>query len=65
MRLKELLQKFRPKPKPLSGEGERSIDNVDAWASGVGTTGGDDGGSLHATFPPNYVPPVDEGRPRH
>jgi hypothetical protein len=65
MRLKELLKKLRPKPKPLSGEGERPVDNVDAWAAGVGTRGDAEGGSLHATFPPNYVPPVDEGRPRH
>jgi hypothetical protein len=64
VKLKELLKKIRPNPKPLSGEGERPIDNVDAWGSGVGTRDGM-GGNMPATFPPNYVPPVDEGRPRH
>ena len=34
----------------------RTVENDDAWAQG--TSGGDQ-------FPPNYVPPVDEGRPRH
>ena len=65
MKLKELLKKFRPEPKPLQGEGERPIDNVDGWASGAGTKTDGSGGSMPATFPPNYVPPVDEGRPRH
>jgi hypothetical protein len=62
MKLKALLKRFRPKP--LQGEGERSVDNVDAMAS---TAGGrsDPTGGRPATFPPNYVPPVDEGRPRH
>ena len=62
MKLRELLKKLRPKP--LQGEGERPVDNVDGWATGVGTSSGD-GGNMPATFPPNYVPPVDEGRPRH
>ena len=64
MRLKELLQKFRPKPKPLSGQGERSVDNVDAWAAAAGTRT-DPTAGVQATFPPNYVPPADEGRPPH
>jgi hypothetical protein len=34
----------------------RTVENDDAWAQGM--SGGDQ-------FPPNYVPPVDEGRPRH
>ncbi len=64
MKLRELLKRIRPKP--LQGDGERPIDNVDGWASGAGTKGADStGGSMPATFPPNYVPPADEGRPRH
>jgi hypothetical protein len=34
----------------------RTVENDDAWAQGG--PGGDQ-------FPINYVPPVDEGRPRH
>ena len=64
MKLKELLKKIRPNPKPLEGEGERPIDNVAGWASGTARHD-PSGGNLPATFPPNYVPPVDEGRPRH
>jgi hypothetical protein len=63
VKLKELLKKFRAKP--LQGEGERPIDNVDAWASAAGTKTDASGSNLPATFPPNYVPPADEGRPRH
>lgn len=33
----------------------RTVENDDAWSQGV--SGGDQ-------FPPNYVPPADEGRPR-
>ena len=62
MKLRELLKRIRPKP--LQGEGERPIDNVDAMASGFGTKDSS-GGNMPATFPPNYVPPADEGRPRH
>jgi hypothetical protein len=64
MKLRELLNKIRPRPKPLSGEGERPIDNVDGMASAAGMKT-DPSGGMPATFPPNYVPPVDEGRPRH
>ena len=34
----------------------RTVENDDAWAQGA--SGGDQ-------FPVNYVPPTDEGRPRH
>lgn len=34
----------------------RTVENDDAWAQGG--SGGDQ-------FPINYVPPADEGRPRH
>jgi len=62
MKLRELLKKIRPKP--LQGEGERPVDNVDGMASAVGMKTDSQGGAP-ATFPPNYVPPADEGRPRH
>lgn len=47
-------------------ESERSVENTDALAA----TGGRDGmdpssADQHADFPPNYVRPADEGRPRH
>jgi hypothetical protein len=35
----------------------REIENDDAAASAMG--------AIPAEFPPNYVRPVDEGRPRH
>jgi hypothetical protein len=35
----------------------RSVENDDAWAQG--TT------AVPTQVPPNYVPPADEGRPRH
>jgi hypothetical protein len=64
VKLTNLLKKFRPKP--LQGEGERPVDNVDAWAAGAANKGADPAlGNVPATFPPNYVPPADEGRPRH
>jgi hypothetical protein len=34
----------------------RTVENADAWSQA--NTGGDQ-------FPINYVPPADEGRPRH
>jgi len=34
------------------------------WGSGVGTRDGMVG-NMPATFPPNYVPPPDDGRSRH
>ena len=39
----------------------RTVENDDAWSQGV-TSGGVTGGDQ---FPPNYVRPADEGRPRH
>jgi hypothetical protein len=37
-------------------DSERTVENDEAWAQMA--SGGDQ-------FPPNYVPPADEGRPRH
>jgi len=43
----------------------QGIENTDAMAA-AGTRDSDPGGELGAyNFPPKYVPPVDEGRPRH
>ena len=47
-----------------AGEGQRSVDNVDAMSS-MAQTRVDPNGGAPATFPPNYVQPADEGRPRH
>jgi hypothetical protein len=41
----------------ISELGNRQIENDDAWAQG--TT------AVPNQVPPNYVPPTDEGRPRH
>jgi hypothetical protein len=67
MKLRELLKKIRLQPglQPLEGEGERPVDNVDAQAAGLGTQGIDPMGGSPGIAPPNWVPPVDEGRPRH
>jgi hypothetical protein len=68
MKLRELLKKIRLQPglSPLEGEGERPVDNIDGWASGTAAKAIDpSGGNIAPAYPPNYVPPVDEGRPRH
>jgi hypothetical protein len=46
-------------------ESKQPVENTDAMAvSGVRDV--DPSGSLGGySFPPNYVPPADEGRPRH
>jgi hypothetical protein len=45
----------------------RPGENTDAAAAAAGGPGRVDphGGGGHSGAPPNYVPPVDEGRPRH
>jgi hypothetical protein len=46
-------------------DSRQRIENTDAMAA-AGTRDSDPSGELGAyTFPPKYVPPVDEGRPRH
>ena len=62
MKLRELLKKIRPNPKPLEGEGERPVDNIAGWGSGAMKDS--TGGNVPATFPPNYVPPPDDERSR-
>ena len=61
MGLRDFLRRFRLES-VQAGEGKRGIDNVDATA-GAGQS--HRGASGPVTFPPNYVPPVDEGRPPH
>jgi hypothetical protein len=61
--LRNLLRKLRLKS-VQAGEGQREIDNVDAMSS-MAQTRVDPSGGAPATFPPNYVRPTDEGRPRH
>jgi hypothetical protein len=42
------------------------VENPDALAASGGRGGQDSSGvNAHAGAPPGYVPPVDEGRPRH
>jgi hypothetical protein len=64
MGLRNFLRRFRLKS-VQAGEGQRSIDNIDAMASMAQTRVDPSGTGAPATFPPNYVPPADEGRPRH
>jgi hypothetical protein len=63
MGLRDFLKGFRLKS-VQAGEGQREIDNVDAVSS-MAQTRVDPSGGAPATFPPNYVRPTDEGRPRH
>ena len=58
--------------RPVEGDAQRAGQNVDAQSAATGTgssQGGLDLGSAgiptHGNIPPNYVPPADEGRPRH
>ena len=54
--------------RPVEGDAQRAGQNVDAQsaATGTGAFRGDVGaGQAHGNIPPNYVPPADEGRPRH
>jgi hypothetical protein len=56
--------------RPVEGDDRRAGQNVDALSAAASgsqhTVGGADGGAqAHGNIPPNYVPPVDEGRPRH
>jgi hypothetical protein len=60
--LRKLLRRLRLKP-VQAGDGQRSIDNVDAIAS-MAQTRLDPSGGAPATFPPNYVK-QDDGRPRY
>jgi hypothetical protein len=45
-----------------SVDGQRRVENTDA---GAHTINANPMAAGPAQFPPNYVPPADEGRPRH
>jgi hypothetical protein len=64
VKLRELLTRIGLRP--LSGEGERPIDNVDALAS-AGSPGHANTaqGDVAAMAPPNWVPSQQDERPRH
>jgi hypothetical protein len=48
-----------------SAEAGRQVENTDALAAAHAVGVNFQGGQGHAIAPPNYVPPADEGRPRH
>jgi hypothetical protein len=60
--LRNLLRKLRLKS-VQAGEGQRSMDNVDAMSS-MAQTRIDPSGGAPASFPPDYVK-TDDGRPKH
>jgi hypothetical protein len=62
MKLLELLKKFGLRP--LQGQGNRPIDNVDASAQGLGGQTTDGRGHLPAPAPTNWVPSQQDERPR-
>jgi hypothetical protein len=52
--------------RPVEGDEMRSGKNLDATtAAASGSQHGGAGAQSHGNIPPNYVPPADEGRPRH
>jgi hypothetical protein len=48
-----------------SAESGQQVENTDALASTGGREGEASSVAAQINAPPNYVPPVDEGRPRH
>jgi len=62
MGLRSFLKRFKLKS-VQAGEGQRSVDNVDAMAAGHSQKWSPTGGP--ALFPPDYVKTDDDGRPRH
>ena len=60
--LRNWLKKLRLKS-VQAGDGQRSVDNIDAQASMAQTKSTPVSGP--ALFPPNYVKDDDDGRPRH
>ena len=61
--LRKLLRRFKLKS-VQAGDGQRSVDNIDALSS-TAQTRFDPSGGAPATFPPDYVRPADDGRPLH
>ena len=62
--LRNLLKKLRPKS-VQAGEGQRSVDNIDAMTAAAQSQKLDPFvGGGPATFPPDYLK-TDDGRPKH
>ena len=64
MRIRNFLRRFKLRS-VQAGDGQRSVDNIDAMTAAAQSQRLDPHGGGPATFPPDYVKPVDEGRPRH
>ena len=63
MGIRKFLRRFKLRS-VQAGEGQRSVDNIDAMST-MAQTRVDPSGGAPVTFPPDYVKSVDEGRPRH
>jgi hypothetical protein len=62
MGIRKFLRRFRLKS-VQAGEGQRSVDNVDAMAATEHGARTDPQGVLPGTVPPGYIKSYDEGRP--
>jgi hypothetical protein len=66
-RLKGLVARFRFPSllrEDFGVESKQPVENTDALAA-AGMRRADPSGFVGNSIPPNYVPPADEGRPRH
>ena len=61
----KFLRRFKLKS-VQAGDGQRSVDNIDAMTAAAQNRGIDPTrGGAAALFPPDYVKDDDDGRPRH
>jgi len=68
MRILDSLKRFKFRAFDRSDyreEGDRTVENTDALAATGGHGNSNPNTAGHPTFPPDYVKPDDEGRPRH
>jgi hypothetical protein len=63
MKLRAFVKKLRLRP--LHGDGERPIDNVDATSMMSGGQSTDGRGHVPSPAPTNWVPSQQDERPRH
>jgi len=66
-RLKKFLDRFRGSSlqrRDFAAESKPPIENTDALTAAASRQR-DPFGGIGPSFPPDYVPPADEGRPRH
>lgn len=66
-RFKRLVARFRfpsLQRADFGAESKQPVENTDALAA-AGARSRDPVGGLGPSFPPNYVLPADDGRPRH